>query len=293
MKKLLITLISMGLMLGSMQGQMQGPGDGTGDGAGGPGDGGLMFDPPPPPQDLDPEVLAEITELYDAVKAIRTDLRTSREAVIEALGPDATREEKIAELTVWREENADTFEEMRALSEELRTLIQENRPDRPVIDIPEDILADREALKDRRIALAESRREAILALGEDPTDEAVREAIEAWRTENAAEIEAVRALAKSIRDWFRENRPGRDGRIMTPRMLQRRLAFRENVAEMRQNRMQLREQMQDPTLTEQERKALMQNFRQQQRELMSERKQLKREERINQGEGGGDRRPGG
>ncbi|NDV62039.1 hypothetical protein G0Q06_06235 [Puniceicoccales bacterium CK1056] len=289
MKKLFITLISMGLLLGSAQGQMQGPGfgDGTGDG---PGDGSMMFDPP---ADLDPEVLAEITELHDAVKAIRAELRVSRAAVIEALGPDATHEEKVAALTVWREDNSDTFGELRVLTEELRTLIQENRPDRPVIDIPEDILADREALKARRIALAESRREAILALGENPTDEAVREAIEAWRAENADEIEAVRVLAKSLRDWFRENRPGRDGRVMTPRMLQRRLAFRDNVKEMRTNRLELREQMQDPALTDEERKALMQEFRQEQGKLMRERKQLKREERIQQGEGGGDRRPGG
>lgn len=291
MKKLFITLISMGLLVGGLQGQMQGPGygDGTGDGTGG----GLIQDPPPPPPDLDPEVLVEITELYDAVKALRTDLRESRALVIEELGPDATREEKIAALTAWHDENEVAIDEMRALSEELRTLIQENRPDRPFIDIPEEVIADREELKDRRIALAESRREAILALGEDPTDEAVREAIEAWRAENADEIEAVRALAQSVRDWFRENRPGREGRVMTPRMLQRRLAFKENVKEMHQNRLQLREQMQDPTLTEQERKAIMQNFREQQRELMRERKQLKREERLNQGEGGGDRRPGG
>lgn len=287
MKKVLITLFAMGLMFGPAQAQMDGThyGDGTGDG-------GMMQDPPPPPSDIDPEVRAEIVELYEAVKAIRADLRVSRAAVIEALGPDATREQKIAALATWREENADTIAEMQALSEELRTLIQENRPDRPIIDIPEDILADREALRERRQALAESRRDAILALGEDPTDEEVREAIEAWRTENADEIAAVRELAKSLRDWFRENRPPRGDRVMTPRMLQRRLAFRENIREMHQNRMELREQMQNAETAE-ERHALMQAFRQQQRELMRDRKQLKREERLNQGEGGGDRRPGG
>ena len=287
MKKVLITLFAMGLMFGPAQAQMDGThyGDGTGDG-------GMMQDPPPPPPDIDPEVRAEIVELYEAVKAIRADLRVSRAAVIEALGPEATREQKIAALATWREENADTIAEMQALSEELRTLIQENRPDRPIIDIPEDILADREALRERRQALAESRREAILALGEDPTDEEVREAIEAWRTENADEIAAVRELAKSLRDWFRENRPQRGDRVMTPRMLQRRLAFRENIREMHQNRMELREQMQNAETAE-ERHALMQAFRQQQRELMRDRKQLKREERLNQGEGGGDRRPGG
>ena len=285
MKKLFIPLISMGLLLGSVNAQMDGPGFGDGPAGQAP-----VFDPP---ADIDPEVLAEIMELRDAVQEIRTELRDSRKSVIEALGPDATREEKIAALAAWRDENADSHGELRALNEELRALIHENRPDRPEIEIPEEIIADREELKDRRIALAESRREAILALGEDPTDEAVREAIETWRTENADEVEAVRELAKGIRQWFKENRPGRDGRIMTPRMLQRRLAFRDNVREMRENRRELREQMQDPDLTDEERKDLMQEFRQKQRELMRERKQLKREERLNQGEGGGDRRPGG
>jgi hypothetical protein len=288
MKKLLITLCAMGLMLGPVQGQMQGPGDGTGTGDGGP-----MFEMPPPPLDVDPEVLAEINELFDAVKALREDLADSRALVIEELGPDATREEKIAALAAWHEDNAVTIDEMQTLSDELRTLIQENRPDRPVLDIPDYIIADREALRERRTDLAESRREAILALGENPTDEAVREAIETWRTENAEEIAAVQELSKSIRDWFRENRPDRGDRVMTPRMLQRRLAFKENIQEMQQNRQRLRQQMQDPALTAEERQALMQAFRQQQRDLMQEHKQLKREERIQQGEGGGDRRPGG
>jgi hypothetical protein len=246
-----------------------------------------------PPLDVDPEVLAEITGLFDQVKALREELRDTRNAAIDALGPDATKEEIIAALALWREENTVTIDEMQTLSEELRALLDEYRPDRPAMDIPEEILADREELKERRIALAESRRAVILALGEDPTDEAVREALETWRTENAAEIEAVQELAKSIRDWFRENRPARHERVVTPRMVQRRMAFRENTQALHQNRQQLRVQMQDPTLTPEERHALMQQFRQEQKDLMQERKQLKRQERIDQGEGGGDRRPGG
>lgn len=293
MKQLLITLLAMGLLIGAAQGQMQGPGDGSGSGDGGP-----AVDVPPEPQlppllDVDPEVLADITALFDQVKALREELRDTRNAAIDALGPDATREAIIVALEAWRTENAVTIETMQTLSEELRALIDEYRPDGPLMDIPEAILADREELKDRRVALAESRRAAILALGEDPTDEAVREALEAWRTDNAGEIEAVRELAQSVRDWFRENRPGRHERVVTPRMAQRRMDFRDNLQAMHQNRQQLRTQMQDPTLTPDERHAIMQQFRQEQKDLMQERKQLKRQERIDQGEGGGDRRPGG
>lgn len=290
MKHLLITLLAMGLLIGTAQGQMQGPGDG-------PGDGGPAVDVPQepqlPPLDVDPEVLADITALFDQVKALREDLRVSRTAAIEALGVDPTREAVIVALEAWRTEYAGTIETMQALSEELRALIDEYRPEGPLVDIPEDILADREELKDRRLALAESRRDAILALGEDPTDEAVREALEAWRTANADEIEAVRELAQSIRDWFRENRPGRHERKVTPDMARRRMEFRDNLQAMHENRKDLRIQMQDPTLTPEERHAIMQQFRQEQKDLMQERKQLKRQERIDQGEGGGDRRPGG
>jgi hypothetical protein len=62
---------------------------------------------------------------------------------------------------------------------------------------------------------------------------------------------------------------------------------------MRQNRMQLRNQLQNPDLTDPERQQIMATFREQQRELMQERKSLKRQQRISQGGEGGDRRPGG
>lgn len=290
MKRLLITLCSFGLVMGLAYGQQSGPGDGFGDGSGNME--GPMHEVPPLP-DVDPEVLEEITALHEQVTAIREDLRVSREAVLADLGPEATREERVAALTLWRDENALTFEEMRALTEELRQLIQENRPVGPIVDVPDEIIAQRDQVRERRMALAQSRREAILALGENPTDEAVREAIEAWREQNAAEIEAVQALALQVRNWFRENRPNRPGAFETPRMTQRRTEFRESIRTLHQNRQQLRTQMRDPSLTDEERQQLMQAFREEQRDLMRERQMLKRQERLDQGGAGGDRRPGG
>lgn len=289
MKKLLITLCSFGLVLGLAQGQM---GDGFGDGSGGM-EGPMHNMPPPLPEDLDPEVYEAITTLHTEIVAMRQALAESRAAALAELDDDATREERIAALTLWREENASTIEDLHTLTEELRSIIAENRPDRPFVEIPEEILALRTELRERRVALAQSRREAILTLGEDPTDEEIRAAIEAWRTENADEIAAVRALSQEIRDWFRENRPHRQGAFDTPRMEQRRGEFRENVRAMHASRQELRNQLGNPDLTEEERHHLIQNFREQQRELMRERQMLKRQERIDQGGVGGDRRPGG
>ena len=290
MKKLLIILCSLGLALGLAHGQHSGPADGFGDGSGNM-EGPIHEFPPLP--DVDPEVLEEIIALREQVTAIRDELRESRETVLADLGPDATREDRVAALTLWKEENALTFEEMRTLTEELRQLIQENRPVGPVIEIPDEIIALRGEVRDRRMVLAQSRRQAILALGENPTDEAIREAIEAWREQNAAEIQAVQALALQVRNWFRENPPNRPGAFETPRMTQRRAEFRESIRTLHQNRQQLRAQMQDPNLTDEERHQMIQAFREQQRDLMRDRRMLKRQERLDQGGFGGDRRPAG
>jgi hypothetical protein len=291
MKKLIITLCSFGLLLGVAQAQPMGPND--------PGFSGPPADMPAGPPEGRPqlppdfEMPEEVVALHEEVRMLRDAIRDSREAALAALGDDATVEERIVAMTLWREDNAASIEEMRALSQELWELIRENRPDGRWAEIPEVILALREELKDSRIALAESRRDAILALGENPTDEAVREAIDAWREANVDALADAQALAMELRDWFRENRPERPVRPNTPGMAQRRAEFRDNVAAMRQNRRELAGQMANPELTPEQRQELIQAFREDQRELLQERKALKRQERIDQGGVGGDRRPGG
>lgn len=292
MKKLIITLCSLGMIFSLAQAQQNGPG-GSGDGQGGP-----SVDGPPPPPDVTPpefgnEVPEEIVALHGEVKALRDSLRESRRAVLDGLGEEATAEERVQVMNQWRADNTGALEEVRAMSEELRALVQENRPDGPWVDVPEEIVALREDLVEQRQDLAESRRAAIEALGEDPTDEEIREAIADWRDLNADAIADAQALSQELREWFRENRPDRPGAAFAPGMALRRAAFRENVREMRQNRMQLRNRLQDPDLNDGERQQVMANFREQQRELMQERKALKRQQRINQGGVGGDRRPGG
>jgi hypothetical protein len=294
MKKLIITLCSLGLMFSLAPAQQNGPGGpGSGDGLGGP-----PVDVPPPPPDIMPpdignEIPEEIVLLHGEVKALRDSLRDSRNAVLEGLGEEATREQRMEALENWRTDNSEQIEEVRTLSEELRALVHENRPDGPWVDVPDDIVALREQLQAQRQVLAQSRQQVIANLGENPTDEEVRAAIEAWRETNATAIADAQDLANQLREWFRANRPDRPGAAFTPGMALRRAAFRNNIQEMRQNRMQLRNQLQNPDLTDPERQQIMATFREQQRELMQERKSLKRQQRISQGGEGGDRRPGG
>lgn len=250
--------------------------------------------PPPVRPPFRGEVPEEVQNLHAQIDTIRDTLKTSREAAIAALGEDPTREAVMATIAAWQSENEGPLAEMEALTAQLRTLIQENRPsdsNRP--EIPAETLQAREALKARRDALADSRREAIVALGENPTDEAVRAAIEAWRTANADEIAAIEALAAELRDGFRDMRPERPGMNRDAGMIARHEGFKQNAEALRQNRQELRQQMQDPSLTPEERRALMQQFRDEQKEVLQARRELLRQKRAAESGAGGDRRPGG
>jgi hypothetical protein len=294
MKKLIITLCSLGLIVGMTQAQQTGPGGpGSGSGPGNP-----PVDVPLTPPDITPpeigaDVPEEIVLLHGEVKALRDSLRDSRNAALQGLGDEATSQERMHIMNQWREEHREQIGDVRELSQELRELIRESRPDGPWVDVPEEIVALREELQTQRQELADSRQTAIAALGADPTDEAVRAAIEGWRGANEDAIAEAQGLAEELRQWFRDNRPERPGAAFTPGMALRREAFRNNIREMQQNRMQLRNQLQKPDLSDTDRQQIMANFREQQRELMQERKSLKRQQRISQGGVGGDRRPGG
>jgi hypothetical protein len=76
-------------------------------------------------------------------------------------------------------------------------------------------------------------------------------------------------------------------------MQNRREDFRANANAMREARKGFAEDMSDPTLTPEQRRAMVEDFRAEQRENMWERAELRRQERLDQTDEGGDRRPGG
>ncbi len=248
----------------------------------------------PDTPEMNPNIPEDVLAMRDEIRAMRETLMAERDALLESLGDDATREEIVAALSAWEAENRSALDEMRGRSDELRDAIRENRPAGMGGGPPEEVLAMRDELVSQRQALAESRREAILALGEDPTDEEVREAVEQWRTENADVLEDVEGLGKQLRDSFRANRPEGAGPPDNPGLSERRADFRENVQALRNNRQELRNELQNPDLGPEDRKAIVEQFREEQRTIMQERKDLRRQERREQGgEGGDSGRPGG
>ncbi|NBD39171.1 MAG: hypothetical protein GVY10_11445 [Verrucomicrobia bacterium] len=285
MKKILIPLSALALIVQGLQAQGTPP----------------DFTPPPPPENMPPEppmppemeIPEEILDLHAEVKMLRDELRESRRAVLEELGDEATRDEIAAALSAWRDDNMTTIEEMRALTEELRDAIRENRPGPGGFEIPDEVVELRGELQEQRKALAESRRAVVEALGEDATDEEIRAAIEQWREDNADAIAETRALAEEIRTWFRENRPERPGGGPPAHVLQRRAAFKDNAKQIRQNRQEMAKKLRAAGNNKEERKQIVQQFREEQRQLIRERKELKRQQRQDQVGAGGDRRPGG
>jgi hypothetical protein len=159
--------------------------------------------------------------------------------------------------------------------------------DLSTIDNPE-VVAAITAMRELRA----DRDAEIEKLGEGVTPEEIHEALTTWREENADRIARVRENAQLVRDYFRAQRPDREGLSKTDAMKRRRAQFRKDVAEMRQDQRQLRLQLQDPDLTDEEREALIQAFRDENRETMQKLRARKRYQRLEGDGGGGDRRTG-
>ncbi|MCC5806612.1 MAG: hypothetical protein JJU00_09830 [Opitutales bacterium] len=240
-----------------------------------------------PGQDENVAILrADLANLQAELAEARRDLVASLE--------DASEAERRAALAQFRADNAGLIAEIQDLSSDLRDAVREYRPGRPDVPaVPGEVLAARRELASLRAELAQSRSAVLRELGEDATREEIAEALAVWRRENAEEIEKADALQARIDAWFAENRPVRRGppAEVDPELAERRNAFRDRAQAMRQDRALLREEMRHAESVE-ERQQLIEDFRAEQRKLMEERREIRRQERINRAPGG-ERRPGG
>lgn len=248
---------------------------------------------PPPPYGGERVPSPEILELRLQVRTLRAELETSRAALRASIAEDATQEERIAAVEQWHVDNAALLAELRVLSAELAGAVREARPGPAPIEVPDEIADMRSALQEARAVLEASRASLIESLGEDATDEEIRAALATWREENADAIAANRAMAEEIREWFQSQRPERPGHAVSQAARQRQADFRETATAIREARRNFGEELNDPTLTREQRREMVEDYRTQQKELLRERAELKRQERLNQTGEGGDRRPGG
>lgn len=235
----------------------------------------------------------DILALRSEMHALRSELEASRRATVDSLGSTPDRAAVIAALAEWRLTNADTIAEVEAMAAEIREIMADLRPDGlPVRPVPEFIAAQRTELIALRTELAESRAGVIAELGPNATVEDIRSAIAEWHIDNADAIAAMRALSQELANWMRSNRPVREDRAgPSAEVMERRQALQQDAQTLRRERQQLRQDL--ATATPEEREAIIRAFQQQQRELMQERRELRRLERLGGSGVGGDSRRGG
>lgn len=246
----------------------------------------------PRPEPTRPIFDPDIAEMRASLAALQAELAAARRDLVASLEGIPVEERREA-MERFREENADLVAGIRDLAESIRDAAAEYRPERPERpSVPEEIIATRQELAGLRSELARSRAAVLSGLDEDATREDIAEALAEWRAENAETIEKASDLQTIVDGWFAENRPAQrgPGRDVDPELAERRMNFRESARAMRENRAAAREQLRGASADERE--ALMMQLREQQRELLQERRDLRRMERMHR-DPGGDRRPGG
>lgn len=161
------------------------------------------------------------------------------------------------------------------------------------ITLPDDLNTAIDEYQATQQTLRQDLADQISAL-ENPTREQVREVTDQFKADNADLIAAQQELAQSIRDEVSalrmENAPDRPE---VPEAVQEaREQFRQQRQSMVQSRQQLREDLAAAT-SEEERRALITAFREQQRENVQDLREVRRTLREQLRDGGdGDRRGG-
>jgi hypothetical protein len=127
---------------------------------------------------------------------------------------------------------------------------------------------------------------------EGATPEEIAAAVAVWREENSATISEIQDLNQDLAVWAQTNRPDRPERPETPEEADRRAEFLQNARELGDARKGLSEDMRGASNPE-DRQAMMEEFRQNQREKMEEQKEIRRQQRVSgESDATGSRRPG-
>jgi Skp family chaperone for outer membrane proteins len=154
------------------------------------------------------------------------------------------------------------------------------RPERP--EIPDELKTKMEAYKKESQALRQELKSAIGKI-ENPTREQIGEASSTFREANKKRYESQKGLIVEIRDGLKAIRPERPEK---PELSDEAKALREKHAallkSMGENKKNLREAL--AKATEDERKELFENFREQQEKLSAELKALHKEIRESIGD---------
>ncbi|MDP0500217.1 MAG: hypothetical protein Q7P63_08950 [Verrucomicrobiota bacterium JB022] len=217
------------------------------------------------PDDAPPE----LRELWKEVQAGRERLRESREAALAVLPAATTRPQRRDALAQWFRAHAPELAQQEQLEwelQEMQDLYRAANPPEGEAVFPPEVQAQVDELRRLGRELLLTRRQALNALGPMPSIREREQALERFRTENAARIEEVRRLTGDLKHWWRTQGQA----LQVPRGIEaRREAFAEEAAQWRQERNRLRKAL-DEAETDEERAALIDEFREWQRSRVDE-----------------------
>jgi len=215
--------------------------------------------PPLPHPDMPPE----LKELFDEVQKGRETLQESRREAVEDLPADASRGERRAALAKWYRQHAEDLARQEQREWELREMqalyMAANTPEDRVM--PPEIQHKVEELRKVGRELLVARQEVLRQLGSMPSIREREQALERFRSEHQQQIEEIRERMADLKRWWQTEGSAWRG----PRGLaERREVFAEEAQRWREEREQLRRDL-EAAQSEDERAALIQAFREEQR----------------------------
>jgi gas vesicle protein len=156
----------------------------------------------PDKAELSDEVKTQLDGIKEKQEALHSELKES----LADLGEDATKEEIKAAAQEFKEANKERFEaikaEHEAIREELKAARPE-RPERPQIELSEELQAKVDDLKQKREELHEAQKEMLTTL-KDASKEERKEIIEQFKEDNKAKHQEIKETAKALKEEIRD-----------------------------------------------------------------------------------------
>jgi len=151
--------------------------------------------------ELSDEVKTQLGELKEKQEALHAELKEN----IAELGSDATRAEVKEAAEAFKEANKEKFAEIKSAHEAIREQIKENRPERPQrpeIELSDELKAKVADLKEKRDELHEAKKALYDSLKEASSEE--KQAIIAeFKENNKAKHKEIKDNAKALKEEIR------------------------------------------------------------------------------------------
>lgn len=156
----------------------------------------------PDKSELSDSVKTQIESIKDKHQALHNELKES----IADLGKEATKEEIKEAVKEFKDANKERFEAIKAehdaIREELKTARPE-RPERPKIELSDELKAKVADLKEKREELHQAQKEMLSTL-KDASKEDRKAIIEEFKEQNKAKHREIKEHAKALKEEVRE-----------------------------------------------------------------------------------------